>query len=172
MAQTNRNSGGGNNDSHHLIQLHEAPESLIALRQELVYHPDITNYAQNGKTFEECLGIIALHLDIALDGIYDCEPLCKVLVTALKNRRIYPNSPHLRAQGLLDIELVEKEGSLEVVERDRSVFTNVSEETIITNTTVQTSFAIQTGEDAKPVGDSGTTSEGSGIGDTKTKTDV
>lgn len=71
------------------IQIKHLPESLIALRKELTLpvHKDIAKKAMNeGRNFEECLGIIATELGIILDGMYDVPELCDVLVTALQKR--------------------------------------------------------------------------------------
>jgi hypothetical protein len=124
-------SGGPNNDTHHLIALNEPPESLRQLREELAHHSDITEYAQHGVSFGDCLGRIALKLDIALDGEYDCEPLCEVLVTALRNRRLHPTQPHLRAMGLMDVELVEKEDGISLEKRDRNVETKIPDGSVV-----------------------------------------
>ena len=109
--------------THPLLEIKQVPTSLIQLREELQHHTDICEYAAKGTTFEECLGKIALQLDIALDGIYDMDPLCEVLLIALKNRRLHGRSPHLRAPGLVDVEMIETEGGLELTERDRSIST-------------------------------------------------
>jgi hypothetical protein len=130
-----KNSSGGYDDSHPLVALYQPPATLVALREELAYHSDIIEFAKHGETFEECLGRVALKLDIALDGEYDCSDLCGVLVTALRNRRFHPQSPHLRVQGLEDVELIEKEGSVELIRRDRNVATKVPEGSITVETT-------------------------------------
>lgn len=127
-----KNSDGGVNQPHTLIQLHEPPEGLIRLRKELSYHPDISAYAQAGGNFEDVLGRIALKLDIALDGIYDANQLCHMLTEALENRRIHPTQPHLRAKGLMDVELVEREGDIMLSLRDRNVSTSVPEGSVVT----------------------------------------
>lgn len=77
-------------------------------------HPDIYMYAQRGKTFEECCGIIAAHLDIVLDGMYDADKLCEVLVESLRNRRMYPNEPWKRHPALHAAEIVERKDTVEV----------------------------------------------------------
>jgi hypothetical protein len=136
MTKKKKNSSGGFDDTtHHLIHIHQPPDTLVTLREELAYHPDVIEFAQKGETFEECLGRIALKVDIALDGEYDCEDLCGVLVTALRNRRFHPQNPHLRVPGLEDVELVEKEDSVELVRRDRNVATKVPEGSVVTETT-------------------------------------
>lgn len=66
------------------IESREPPASLIALREELPKHPLIYVEAQKGRNFEECLATIAYMLDIALDGMYDVEDLCDLLVKELK----------------------------------------------------------------------------------------
>lgn len=99
-------------DTHHLIELREPPASLVALRAELSFHPDIVEYASVGQSFSECLGRIALKLDIVLDGDYDAEKLCEVLEEGMRNRRLYPGSAGLLGKGLVRAELVETEGEL------------------------------------------------------------
>lgn len=131
MATNKPNSAGGYDDSHHLVAIHQPPASLIALREELVYHPDIFEYAALGVDFEDVLGRIALKLDIALDGVYDVEPLCAVLVEAMRKRRFFPGNPSLRHKDLMDVELVEKEGKIELQERNRMVDTIVPDDAII-----------------------------------------
>lgn len=126
-----KNINGEYNNSHPLLEIKEVPPGLVALRGELIYHADIVEYAQEGTDFSDCLGRIAVKLDIVLDGFYDVEPLCSMLTEALRNRRFFPKSPHLRHRDLVDVELVEKEGSLEIVERDRNVATIIPEEAII-----------------------------------------
>ncbi len=118
--------------THHLLSLREPPSSLVALRQELAFHSDITDYAQHGADFGEVLGRIALKLDIALDGDYNAEDLCGVLVEALRHRRFFPDSPHLRAKGLVDVELIETETEVTLVKRDRNVQTVLPTDAIIT----------------------------------------
>ena len=66
------------------IEQREPPASLIALREELPNHPLIYEEAKKGRNFEECLATIAYMLDIALDGMYDVEELCDLLVKELK----------------------------------------------------------------------------------------
>lgn len=68
------------------IEQREPPASLIALRNELPLHPVIYREAIQGRNFEECLAIVAYMLDIALDGMYDVEDLCDLLVTELKRQ--------------------------------------------------------------------------------------
>ena len=113
------NAKGGHHSPHYLIGLHEPPDSLVALRQELMFHPDICEYAMLGANFEECMGRIALKLDIALDGEYEVYSLCEVLVESLRNKRMHPKAPHLRHAALIDVELVEKEGTVELYNRNR-----------------------------------------------------
>jgi hypothetical protein len=125
MTDKKNGDGGYDETTHHLIALHEPPDSLSELRKELAFHPDISSYAQEGLTFEDCLGRIALKLDIVLDGDYEVGPLCEVLVTALRARKSHTTAPHLRHSSLIDVELVEKEGEMEIVERDRAVQTVV-----------------------------------------------
>jgi hypothetical protein len=116
MTNKPNSSGGIDNDTHYLVQLKEPPDSIIALREELPKHSDIYEAARQGNTFEECLGIIAAKLDIALDGHYDVQPLCAMLVSVLRKRNMFGAYPHLRHPELIAVELVEKEGEVELRE--------------------------------------------------------
>jgi hypothetical protein len=133
MSVNKPNSAGGpNQDTHHLVDLKEPPASLVALRDELQRHMDIVEYAQQGQTFEECLGRIALKLDIVMDGLYDADSVCAMLVDALRHRRFYGNTPHLRAPGLVDVEIVETDALISLILRDRSAPNLAPEGSIVT----------------------------------------
>jgi hypothetical protein len=134
MVNKPNSEGGHDLDTHHLLELREPGANLRALREELQYHPDITAAAVAGQTFEECLAIIGIKLDIALDGDYDVEDLCGVLVSAMRNRRFHPGNPSLRAAGLVDIEMVETSDSISVVHRDRSIETTLPKDAILVET--------------------------------------
>lgn len=130
-----QNSEGGYDlETHHLLVIHEPPASLVALRKELLHHKDILDEAQKGATFEECIGIIAAKLDIVLDGSYNGDDLCSMLVDVLRKRHMYKGSPHLRHSRLVDAELLEKEGSVEIVKRDRNVSTILPDGAVVTDT--------------------------------------
>lgn len=128
----NTKNYGYDNETHHLIQLKQPPPSIIALREELPKHPDIYNEAIKGNTFEECIGIIAARLDVVLDGLYDPEPLCAMLVDVLRKRHMFGSNPSLRHPDLVDVELVEKEGTVEIVERDRNSITIPTDGAVVT----------------------------------------
>lgn len=136
MSVNKPNSGGGTDDTtHHLILIKEPPASLVALRQELAFHPDICAEAVKGNSFQEVIGISCLQLDIAVDGIYDVEPICAMLVEVLRKKRFHSSSsshPHLSHKDLVDVELVEKEGTVELVKRDRNVTTILPEDAVVT----------------------------------------
>lgn len=131
MARSN-SEGGYDNDTHYLIQIKEPPASIIALREELPKHPNIYGEAQKGNTFEECLGIIAAKLDIVLDGLYDADDLCQLLLDCLRKRHMFPDSPHLRSSKLRDVELIEREGTVEINERDREQLTITPDGAVVT----------------------------------------
>lgn len=78
------------NSTHSLLQLKNIPDGLVALREELAQpkHADIFAAAQKGGSFEESVGIIAAHLGIALNDVYDVGPLCAKLAQELKHRFI------------------------------------------------------------------------------------
>lgn len=105
---------GGADSPHHLVELRQPPASLTTLREELALpqNKDISEYAIQGKTFEECIGRVAMFLAIVLDGDYDVGPLCSVLVDAMRNRHLTSTTPHLAAAGLVNVELVEREGDV------------------------------------------------------------
>lgn len=108
----------GYDTSHHLIERKVLPPALQALQQELAKpeNAKLSEAAQKGRDFEECLGIIAAQLDIALDGLYDVPDLCDLLVNAIRNKHLYVSNPHMRDQRLMNVELLEKEGTVELVE--------------------------------------------------------
>lgn len=113
---------GYDNESHHLVELKIAPASLIALRNELQKpeNKDISDYAIQGNSFEDCLARIATCLDIVLDGIYDVPDLCDVLMKAMRGRHTFVSQPHLRDPRLMNVELVEKEGTVEMIQKHES----------------------------------------------------
>lgn len=122
-AQTPGREGGYNNPND-LVEIREPPASVVQLRKELEKpeNKDITSYAIEGTTFEDCLGRIALRLNIALDGEYDATILCAMLVEAMRNRgklgALGETAPHLLAGGLVDAEIVEDvEGELSLEKR-------------------------------------------------------
>ena len=100
--------------SHHLLVIKEVPESLYVMRRMLLepQHADIKAEAMKAATFEESIGIIAAMLDIALDGDYEPDPLFTMLCEALRNRGSFKSQPHLRAAGLVNAELVERDGDV------------------------------------------------------------
>lgn len=110
--------GGSNHTTHHLLDIREPGETLVALRTELLNHPEISAYAQEGKSFSECIARIATQLDIALDGEYDPNDLMEMLTLALKAHGRGEKTPHNLARGLLNVELEEKENTVELVQRD------------------------------------------------------
>lgn len=131
MSKIKTNINGEYNTSHHLLEIKEAPSGLIHLRRELAkpQHSDISSAAQLETTFEGSLATIAEKLDIVVDGMYDVEPLCEMLATALENRfNVSSLMPQLRAPGLVSAEIVEKEGEVELNETE---ITAVTEESTI-----------------------------------------
>lgn len=115
-----------NNETHYLLEIREPGSALVELRHQLqlVWNSDIAKYAARGSSFEACLGILASHLDIAVDGMYDADDLCDLLASALKNRfTVRSTQPHLRDSRLMNVELVEREGDItvEVVDNELDV---------------------------------------------------
>jgi len=117
MVNKPNSSGGYDNDTHELITLHQPPASLVALRQELMYHPDVIEKSHDAVTFEDALAKIAACLDIALDGLYDVEPLCAMLVDKLRVKRFHPNDTALLHAGLVAVELHEHDDKITLVEK-------------------------------------------------------
>lgn len=104
----------GEDRSNAYLSLKVPPPSIIALREELTHHQDIYDYAIQGTSFEDCMAKIAEKLDILLEGMYDAEKLAEVLVEALRNRRFHGNQPHLRSKHLVNVELVERKGTMTI----------------------------------------------------------
>lgn len=116
---------GYDNETHHLIQIKVPPPSLIALRDELAKpeNKDISDYAIQGNTFEECVGRIAEKLDILLDGLYDGADLCDLLVSAMRSRGTHLAQPHKRDSRLVNAELVETENEVTVTQIEDNAVT-------------------------------------------------
>jgi len=129
MSNDSNEKGGVDHSTHHLLSIHEPPTALVALREELQYHPDIVEYAQQGNSFEECLARIGTMLDIALDGVYDGSEICALFVRVLRNKRF--GITELDSQ-LVPAELVEREGEI-------SLETRPENEQIISGSGAQTS---------------------------------
>ena len=115
--------GGTDHSTHHLLEIREPGEILVALRTELAYHDDIVAYASQGINFEDCIARIATKLDIAVDGLYDPTDLMEMLTIALRNRRNGVKNPHELARGLINAEIEEKENTVEIVERENHEIT-------------------------------------------------
>lgn len=81
------------NGGHHLIEMKEVPEEIVALRRELMepWNAELVREAMKGESFEECLGIIAFQLGIPLNGNYHIPQLCGKLYEALKQKRLLIN---------------------------------------------------------------------------------
>jgi len=105
--------------SHPYLIIKETPSSLIELRRliALPSNLDIYEAAIVASTIEDSLGLIAAKLDIAMDGFYDVVEVCEMLCEAIRNRGSFKSQPHLRAAGLVSVELVEREGSVEIERR-------------------------------------------------------
>lgn len=103
---------------HPLIEERVPPRELIELRHRLVEprHKDILDVSSKAATFEEALGHIGAMLDIVLDGTYDVPALCAMLCTALDARGSAGSNAAALASGLVSAEIIEREGSLELVE--------------------------------------------------------
>ena len=132
MNEKKNTDGGHDLSTHHLLEIREPPENLVALRNELmeVAHDDIRPYLQEGKTFEDVLGRIGVRVNIALDGEYDANDICGVLCTALRNKRFGTGDPRLEPiLGLLEAGLVEREGTIELVDFEAERSKKEAEET-------------------------------------------
>lgn len=91
------------------IDHREPPPSLVALRNELPKHPKIFAKAIKGRTFEECIGIVAAELLIVLDGNYDVAAVCDMLVWELR-RSVTPGMSKHR--GLSGAKIVETKDAI------------------------------------------------------------
>lgn len=102
--------------SHPYLILKETPPALIELRRilSLVANIDLYQAGITGDNIGDCLGRIAAKLDIAMDGYYEIPEVCEMLVEAIGNRGKFSSQPHLRAAGLVNAELVEREGTVEI----------------------------------------------------------
>lgn len=90
-SKDNHNLNGFYDTSHHLVERKIVPDYLVLLRDELALpqNAEIVRIAKQGKTFEECLALLAAELSIILDGgFYDVGPLCEVLFNALSKRHL------------------------------------------------------------------------------------
>lgn len=114
MDAKRRHLGGVDNSTHHLLSIKRPPLSLQVLREELLLpqHRDIYNAAAKEKTFETALGQIAAMLDIGLDGEYDPDDICSLLITALRHRSRVGASPASMDSRLVAVDLVERAGSV------------------------------------------------------------
>jgi len=104
--------------THHLLELREPPDVLVAFRTELMkpQHQDIVRAAMKEPTFEGVLATVAEKLDIVLDGIYDPIQLLSLLTNALKKRGLFVLHPHLRDERLQSASIVETEGEITLEE--------------------------------------------------------
>lgn len=109
---------GTDHFTHHLLEIREPPPSIVELRNLLQepQHADILADAQKATSFSEAIGTIAARLDIALDGSYDVDGLCRVLCTCLRGRFTNNSTPHLRSPELVNVELHETEDEVKLVE--------------------------------------------------------
>lgn len=112
------NGYGSTKNEHHLILEKFTPESLVALRTELARpcNRDISERAARESTFEGALATIGECLDIALDGVYDVAELCDVLASAMRKRHLHGSQPHLRDSRLVNVEMVERAGTVQLEE--------------------------------------------------------
>lgn len=109
--------------SHANLVIKMLPDSLIALREELAHHQDISDYASQGRDFGDCLGRIGTKLDIALDGDYDVDSLSEILLSALRGRRFGHHPEYTRKRlGLVPAELVERAGELSLETQKNTIY--------------------------------------------------
>ena len=109
------------NTTHPLLSIKIIPDSLIALRQELLHHPDIVQECSKSEwnTFELAIARIAQMLNIVMDGEYEPNGLFIMLTEALKSRaKTGELHPHLAApgHGLKEVEIQETSGEITLVE--------------------------------------------------------
>jgi hypothetical protein len=77
-----------------MTYLVQFPPSVIALRQELEFHPDLCkqlySLGPSEQGFPEQLAVIATYCDVLLDGNYSLEDIaniCAGLVVRLQKKR-------------------------------------------------------------------------------------
>lgn len=111
-------------DTHHLLIIKRPPDSLYAFRERLAQpqHRDIFDKAKEANTFEEVIGIVAAELSIALDGVYEPDNLLTMLAEALDNRGKFNSQPWRQAGGLVNAELVERDETITLEEREEEEF--------------------------------------------------
>lgn len=117
LSLDSKTTGGHDLKTHHLLDIREPPNALVALRNRLALpeHKDILEFARaNSSTFEEGLGAIAAALDIILDGDYNAVDLIELLVNALDNRSSAKHRAHKLDPRLVNANLVEREDSIEI----------------------------------------------------------
>lgn len=72
------------------VQLDLFPESLIALNQETLYHPDLQSSLSLQDSFEEKIAKICTYCDVMVDGAYspqDMDKLYDILFRKLFEKR-------------------------------------------------------------------------------------
>lgn len=135
--------------SHPYLLIKETPASLQELRRllSLPEYADIFQAASKAPTFEESIGEIAAQLSIALDGDYEPGPLFEMLCEALRNRGKFNTQPHLRASGLVNAELIERNGDITLERRteDGPYIENTGADKIVENASDTESDATGTG---------------------------
>src|SRR5258708_16555155 len=103
-------------DEHHLLEIKLTPPGVTELARELQKpeHKKIRELAQREGNLEEIVGTIAAQLDIALDGFYNPEELCSMLVKALRSGK---RGADLLAtnSALAEVELVEIEKEIHLL---------------------------------------------------------
>jgi hypothetical protein len=128
---TSKPNWGVDHETHALLEIRQPPPSIIALRDELeklrTSHNEqdrkLYEKVKAENTFEGCIGELAAGLDILLDGMYDVEPLCGVLVDCLRKRHLNINQPHLRNNQLVNVELVERADTVGILEVEGDIGT-------------------------------------------------
>lgn len=125
---SNKRSRGkrfGYKNDHPLIVEKVAPESLLELRRllQLPANKDLHDVGIKGATFSECIGNMAATLGIVLDGLYDGEALCELLVKAIKNRGEGKNIREADPR-LVGARVTETEDSVHIDRFERGVIVN------------------------------------------------
>lgn len=109
-------------NSHHLVVEKKVPEAFRILA-ELLQQPqnsDLAARAIKGATFEECLGILAADLSIALDGHYTPEDLIGIAEVLIK-RMNQRNAPGFNGQFDLPSKTDLRLKNVEFIERAEEI---------------------------------------------------
>lgn len=74
---------------HHLVSIKNTSDVFNEFRREIINpaHARLLAGIEKARTFEECIGDIAARCGIVLDGRYDVDMICGILLKELRSRR-------------------------------------------------------------------------------------